>query len=120
MVEILKEIYDKDRIGFQEEVIVLMFSFANQLIGYFKLSSGGLTSTVVDTRIIFSVALKSLATNVIISHNHPSGNMLPSTQDDELTRRIVDAGKILDISLLDHIIVSPQFDYFSYADDGRL
>ena len=97
-----------------------MFSFANQLIGYFKLSSGGLTSTVVDTRIIFSVALKSLATNIIISHNHPSGNMLPSIQDDELTRRIVDAGKILDISLLDHIIVSPQFDYFSYADDGRL
>lgn len=120
VVEILKEIYDKYRIGFQEEVIVLMFSFTNQLIGYFKLSSGGLTSTVVDTRIIFSVALKSLATNVIISHNHPSGNMLPSKQDDELTRRIVDAGKILDISLLDHIIVSPQFDYFSYADEGRL
>ena len=120
MVEILKEIYDKDRIGFQEEVVILMFSFANQLIGYFKLSAGGMTSTVVDTRIIFSVALKSLATNIIISHNHPSGNMMPSTQDDELTKRINEGGKILDITLLDHIIVSPQFDYFSYADEGRL
>ena len=97
-----------------------MFSFANQLIGYFKLSSGGLTSTIVDTRIIFSVALKSLATNIIISHNHPSGNMVPSTQDDDLTRKINEAGKILDITLLDHVIVSPQFDYFSYADEGRL
>jgi DNA repair protein RadC len=97
-----------------------MFDFSQKLIGYFKLSSGGLTSTIVDTRLLFSVALKSLATGVILSHNHPSGNLKPSEQDKSLTDRIKQASRLLDINFLDHIIVTPKFKYYSFADDGKL
>ncbi len=120
VIPILKEIYDLDRITYQEEVVVLMFDFSQKLIGYFKLSSGGLTSTIVDTRLLFSVALKSLATGVILSHNHPSGNLKPSEQDKSLTDRIKQASRLLDINFLDHIIVTPEFKYYSFADEGKI
>lgn len=120
VVEILKDVYDLNRITFQEEVVVLLFDFANNVIGYFKLSSGGLTSTIVDSRLLFSVALKSLATSIIISHNHPSGNTKPSDHDRKLTDRLVQGSKILDINFLDHIIVTPDFSYYSFADEGEI
>jgi DNA repair protein RadC len=121
VIPILKEIYNLDRITYQEEVVVLMFDFSQKLIGYFKLSSGGLTSTIVDTRLLFSVALKSLATGVILSHNHPSGNLKPSSQDIEMTKRLYEAAKIMEINVLDHIIVSPDpSSFYSFADHGQI
>ena len=120
VISLLKEVYEKNKISYQEEVIVLYLKSSDKLIGYQKLCSGGLTSAVIDVRLIFSTALKTLATGIIISHNHPSGNINPSKTDELITKKIVEAGKLLDINVLDHIIVNPDFEYFSFADEGYL
>ena len=80
---------------------------------------GGVSSTVVDSKVIFSFALESLASGIILSHNHPSGNLKPSNSDIRLTKKLVDAGKIMEVPILDHIIVGDN-DYFSFADEGLL
>lgn len=120
VIDLLKEVYEKNKITYQEEVIVLYLKSSDKLIGYQKLCSGGLTSAIIDVRLIFSTALKTLATGIIISHNHPSGNVNPSKTDELITKKIVEAGKLLDINVLDHIIVNPDFEYFSFADEGYL
>ena len=120
VIGLLKEVYEKNKISYQEEVIVLYLKSSDKLIGYQKLCSGGLTSAIIDVRLIFSTALKTLATGIIISHNHPSGNINPSKTDELITKKIVEAGKLLDINVLDHIIVNPDFEYFSFADEGYL
>ncbi|MEY2764107.1 MAG: hypothetical protein RLZZ205_531, partial [Bacteroidota bacterium] len=76
--------------------------------------------TIVDIKLIMSVALKSLASGIILSHNHPSGNLDPSEEDIKITQRIKSACELLDIKLLDHIIMSPTKDYTSFADKGNL
>ncbi len=120
VIVLLKEVYEKNKISYQEEVIVLYLKSSDKLIGYQKLCSGGLTSAIIDVRLIFSTALKTFATGIIISHNHPSGNINPSKTDELITKKIVEAGKLLDINVLDHIIVNPDFEYFSFADEGYL
>ena len=120
VIVLLKEVYEKNKISYQEEVIVLYLKSSDKLIGYQKLCSGGLTSAIIDVRLIFSTALKTLATGIIISHNHPSGNINPSKTDELITKKIVEAGKLLDINVLDHIIDNPDFEYFSFADEGYL
>lgn len=75
--------------------------------------------TAVDPRLIAKSALDRLSSAVILCHNHPSGNLSPSPQDDQLTRRIVDVLKIIDVQVLDHIIIG-QTGYYSYRDEGRL
>ena len=92
----------------------------NRIIDYTTISEGGLTATLVDLRIVMQTALVSNATSLILSHNHPSGMLKPSVQDDELTRKIKEACRIMEIRLLDHIIVTPENGYYSYADEGRL
>ena len=119
-INLLKQLYDQDGIHFQEEFIAIFLNNANEVIGYQKLSRGGMNATIVDMRILFSLALKTLSSAIIISHNHPSGNLKPSHNDFKLTEKIRDAGLILDVKLLDHIIVSPTFAYFSFLDEGRL
>jgi DNA repair protein RadC len=98
---------------------VLFLDNASQVLGYNILSSGGITGTVADLRLIFSVALESLATKIIIAHNHPSGNLNPSEADTALTRKIYNAGKVMDITLLDHLIITVK-GYYSFADEGNL
>ena len=120
VVKVLKHLYDREGIHFQEEFIAIFLNNANEVIGYQKLSRGGMNATIVDLRILFSLALKTLSSAIIISHNHPSGNLKPSHHDFKLTEKIRDAGLILDVKLLDHIIVSPTFAYFSFLDEGRL
>ena len=93
---------------------------ANRVIGVQKLSIGGLTSAIADVRLLFGTALKVLATGVVISHNHPSGNTRPSLQDRNLTKQVKEAGKLLDIKLLDHLILTPDDQYISMADNGDL
>jgi DNA repair protein RadC len=88
------------------------------VLGWFKLSSGGIAGTVVDPRIIFMLVLKTNACKVILCHNHPSGNAKQSDSDVSLTKRIKDAGKLFEITLLDHIIVCPNGSYMSMADEG--
>jgi len=100
-----------------EEFWMLMLNNDQRIIGKSQLSSGGLTSTIVDVRILFKRALEAMATSIILVHNHPSGQLKPSTSDKEITYKIKEAGKVLDIKLLDHIIVT-QHDYLSFADEN--
>ncbi len=98
---------------------MLMLNRQNQILGYHQLSKGGMTGAVVDVRVIFQVALKSCATSLILAHNHPSGNLDVSDADRKITNQIKQAGIILDIPLLDHLIMTTD-SYLSMADEGLL
>jgi len=102
-----------------EEFWIIYLNHRNKVIGKERISSGGLTSTVVDVRLIFKNAIDRLATCIILAHNHPSGNLKPSHPDIKLTDKIKQAGKILDVELLDHVIIADT-GYYSFADEGRL
>ncbi len=117
---LIKRVYDEETIGYKETFKVLLLNNANKIIGYTTISEGGLTSTIVDVRVIMQTALVSNATSIIITHNHPSGNPRPSIHDDNLTKKIKSACELMDICLLDHIIVTPYDSFFSYCDEGRL
>ena len=102
-----------------EEFWVMLLNRANKVIDIKLIGRGGVSSTVVDSKVIFSFALESLASGIILAHNHPSGNLKPSNSDIRLTKKLVDAGKILEVPILDHIIVGDN-DYFSFADEGLI
>jgi len=89
------------------------------VLGIVHISSGGLSGTVADPKVIFTSALKACASGIILCHNHPSGELDPSNEDLSLTRRLVDAGKMLDLKILDHLIISED-NYYSFGDDGIL
>jgi DNA repair protein RadC len=119
-IALLRQLYDKNRIHYQEESIAIFLNRNNDVLGFQKLSSGGLTGTIVDARILFSIALKTLSSGIILSHNHPSGNLKPSSQDVSLTHRLRKFGNMIDVCLLDHIIVDDTFNYYSFAEEGTL
>ena len=102
-----------------EEFWVLLLNKANKQIGKYKISSGGISSTIVDSRIILKYAIENLASNVVLVHNHPSGSLSPSRDDMELTKKIIIGCKALDIIVLDHIIIG-QNKYYSFSDEGLL
>ena len=102
-----------------EEFWVLFLNRANMIIGKQAISSGGMAGTVVDPKIIFKAALDHKSSSLILCHNHPSGNVKPSEADIRLTKNLVQAGKVLEISVIDHIIVS-QNGFFSFADEGMM
>ncbi|MDC3220639.1 JAB domain-containing protein [Flavobacteriales bacterium] len=116
--EVLKEIWSS-QMDFREEFIVLLVDRANKVLGYQLISKGGITGTVVDIRLILAAAIKSLASGIIIAHNHPSGNLNPSQQDINITRKIKEAGQTMDVKVLDHIIITRD-GFYSFADKGRL
>ncbi|MCM4158433.1 DNA repair protein [Antarcticibacterium flavum] len=118
--ELLFETWNKDQIGLQECFKVILLNNANKVKGIYEVSTGGITGTLVDLRIIFAVILKSLTTSVILAHNHPSGTLKPSEADKSLTQKIKSAGILLDVKILDHLIITPDGDYFSFADEGLL
>jgi DNA repair protein RadC len=103
----------------KEEFWVLCLNRANRIIKKKRVSEGGVSGTVADPKIIYKLALDELASGVIVAHNHPSGNLQPSQSDIDLTRKLKEAGKFLEISLLDHLIVANQ-KYLSFADEGML
>ena len=117
--EFLIQHYPMETIQLQEHFVVMHLNRANKVLGIHKLSTGGLTSTIADIRILLSVALKTMATAIIISHNHPTGVLKPSQSDIFLTEKIREAAKLLDIELLDHLIVSSE-GYYSFAQEGRM
>ncbi|GER58131.1 DNA repair protein [Patiriisocius marinus] len=116
---ILLESWDKNIIELQEEFKILLLNRSNTVLGVYSLSKGGVASTVVDPKLVFAVALKCNASSIIISHNHPSGNLKPSESDRKLTKRLKKAGEYLDITILDHIIVTKE-NFYSFADNGIL
>ncbi len=117
--DLLKQIWNENKIDFVEQFKVLLLNRANKVLGVVELSSGGVTGTVADPKLIFVAALKANACSIIISHNHPSGNLKPSQQDEQLTQKIKQAGQLLDIKLIDHIIVTSE-GYYSFADEGLI
>lgn len=102
-----------------EEFWIILLNRANRVIKKCQISQGGVAGTVADPKIIFKLALAELASGIILAHNHPSGNLTASQADIDLTKKIREAGKLLEIQVLDHLIVAGQ-KYFSFADEGML
>lgn len=116
----LLRFFPEDTMSLQERFVVGYLNRSNRLLGAFEASVGGMTGTVVDIRIILSVALKSAAVGLVLMHNHPSGNYNPSQADIELTKKIKEASKLFDINIVDHLIVSANPGYYSFAEEGNL
>lgn len=102
-----------------EELWIALLSRNNKVIRKTRISQGGTSETTADLRIILKEAITNLATGIILCHNHPSGNLKPSAQDDRLTHRLATSAKLIDTQLLDHIIITDN-GYYSYADEGRI
>lgn len=102
-----------------EEFWVVYLNRANKIIHSYRLSQGGVAGTVIDIRLMMKEAMNRLASSIIVCHNHPSGNLQPSSQDIALTRKIQETGRMLEIPLIDHLIVSSA-GYYSFADEGTL
>ena len=110
----------KQSLEHKESFYALFMNRNNRVLGIHKISEGGLSGTLIDVRCIFQVALKANACSVVVAHNHPSGNRIPSEADKSITQKIKEAGKFLDIPLLDHLILLPDEGYTSLADEGLL
>jgi DNA repair protein RadC len=117
--QLLLKTWDENKIEFVEQFKVVLMNRAQRVLGIYELSTGGVTGTVADPKLVFTAALKANACNIILSHNHPSGNLKPSKADEELTKKITIAGMYLDIKVVDHIIVTSE-GYYSFADEGLL
>lgn len=113
--------FPKDTISLQESFMAMYLNRANRVIGIYLVSIGGISGTVADIRLILSVALKVVATGIMLAHNHPSGSLKPSRADIELTNKIKEAARFMDLNLLDHLIISPAGGkYYSFADEGLI
>tara|TARA_B100000508_G_scaffold130740_1_gene118321 strand:+ start:31497 stop:31958 length:462 start_codon:yes stop_codon:yes gene_type:complete len=115
-----KNLFTEGKIGFKEEFYAIPLNRSNKPLGAIKMSEGGISGTVVDVRILLSSLLKCLATGVIIAHNHPSGNKKPSEPDKRLTKQIEKACSFFEIKLLDHLILTPTGEYYSFMEMGEL
>jgi DNA repair protein RadC len=100
-----------------EEFWVLFLNNSNNVISKSQLSKGGITGTIVDVRLVFKLALESGATGLILCHNHPSGNLMPSDADKQITKKLKVAGDSLDVKILDHLIIT-ETKYYSFVDEG--
>jgi len=118
--DILLKSFDHDTIELRETMKMLLLNRANKVLGVMDVSNGGTAGTVIDVKLIMQCALLSNASSIILCHNHPSGNLTPSTEDNNMTRKIKNACDIMSINLLDHIIITSEEKYYSYADEGRL
>ena len=116
--ECIRQFYGSD-INLFESFFLLLLNRANKTIGYVKISQGGVCGTVVDPKIVAKYAIDSLASSVILSHNHPSGELRPSAADQDITLKIVGGLKLFDIQVLDHLILSDE-SFFSFKDEGYL
>jgi len=102
-----------------ESFYAMFLNRANALLGVSRVAVGGTTGTIADPKVIYQLALKVNAQSIIVSHNHPSGNLNPSVMDEQLTRKLKSAGTFLDISFLDHLILTSEA-YYSFADEGNM
>ena len=114
------ENWDLDSIEHIEEFKLTANEPVQFSIRHSSVSKGGLSGTVTDVRLIFQGAIKANASGIIVCHNHPSGNLNPSESDTKITHKIKEAGNIMDIQLLDHLILTMDGSYYSFADNGLL
>ena len=117
--ELILKDWEKNTIEMQEEVKIILLNRNHKALGIYSLAKGGLSGCVVDIKLILSLALKTLASGIIMVHNHPSGNLKPSTADINITEKLKSACKLLEIELLDHLIITRD-NYFSFADEAML
>jgi len=115
----IKSTFGREEIELQEQFIVLYLNQKKDVIGYYRHSKGGINSTIADIRIVLGAALKCAAISLVVAHNHPSGNLSPSPADKVLTEKLKDGAKLLDLTLLDHLILTKN-SYLSFADEGLL
>lgn len=118
-VQIIRKFWNEETIEMQEEVKVILLNNSNCVLGIYNLSKGGITSSLVDIRLVLSVALKCLSQGIILVHNHPSGNLKPSSADLNIVKKLNESCKLMDIALVDSIIITKE-NYISFADDGLL
>lgn len=116
---ILRQAWDETKIDFIEQFKIILTARDYSVLGVIDISTGGISGTVTDPKIIFGATLKACASGLILAHNHPSGNRNPSNSDISLTRKIRDAARLLDIDLIDHLIVNRE-GYFSFSEEGIL
>jgi len=119
IAQVCRACFEADNIGWVESMIILALNAAFKPMGFYKLSTGGATATVCDAKVVFTFALLSNATKIVLAHNHPSSNVKPSRADEALTMKIKQAGNYLDIQLVDHIIVG-EGDFYSFSDMGMI
>jgi DNA repair protein RadC len=119
MVEVMRSIFDADTILWTEEVIMVCLNRANDVVGYYKVSSGGFSGTVLDPRVVMTIALNNASSSIILAHNHPSGNLKPSEGDKSITEKIKNACAFFDMKLLDHLIITDE-SYFSFNEGGLI
>jgi DNA repair protein RadC len=117
--ELLLQNWNANTLEYVEEFKVLLMNRSNAVLGIIAVSKGGVSGTVTDVRVVYQAAIKANASGIIVAHNHPSGNLNPSESDTKITNKIKEAGNLLDIQLLDHLIITPE-DYYSFADNGLL
>jgi DNA repair protein RadC len=118
--DIFIENWDPDSIEHTEEFKILLMNRSNSVLGIFPVSKGGISGTVTDVRLIYQAAIKANASGIILAHNHPSSNINPSESDIKITQKIKDAGILMDIQLLDHLIICTDGDYYSFADNSLI
>src|SRR5665647_632443 len=118
--KIFMENWNPDIIEFVEEFKILLMNRSNSVLGILEVSKGGISGTVTDVRVVYQAAIKGNASGIICEHNHPSGNLNPSESDTRLTQKLKDAGTLMDIQLLDHLILTTDDSYYSFADNGLL
>jgi DNA repair protein RadC len=115
--DVLLQSWDSNTLELCEEFKILLLNRANKILGLFRLSKGGVSGTVADPKLIFAAALKANASSIILAYNHPSGNLQPSQSDIDLTKKCKEAGRLLEIQVLDHMILTTE-RYYSFADEG--
>jgi DNA repair protein RadC len=121
LISMLLPFFSEDTIALKEQFVVMYLNKGNRVLGIYKLSNGGITGTVMDIRLVFSIALKVAAVSIILAHNHPSANLKPSLQDTSITKQIKEAGNLLNIQVLDHLILSPiKGEYYSFEEEAIL
>lgn len=111
--------WNEGLINYQEEFKVMLLNNANHVLGILDLAKGSMDAVTVDLKILLATALKTSARKIILAHNHPSGNLNPSSADKQLTAQIKEASKLLDIDVCDHLVITND-DYYSFADNGIL
>src|SRR6218665_995242 len=117
--DLLKQSWNRNTIELFEEFKIILLNRASHVLGIYTVSSGGVAEVIADAKLIFSVALKTMASGIILAHNHPSGNLKPSEADKALTRSLTKAGAVLQINVLDHVILTAS-GYYSFADKGEI
>lgn len=117
--ELINSLWNKETINLQEQFAALFFNQSKKMIGWRVISTGNMTKCIVDIKLLVSLALHCMCTHVVIVHNHPSGNLKPSQSDEDITKTIKDALKLIDVQVMDHLIIT-ECGYYSFSDEGLL